>query len=284
MTAGTTRSQAPYTFGYQTDYTIEAKILGSYITKNFKGQKVAYIYQNDDVGQGALQGLAQEIPKGAVVAKQPYSVNDLISAAGLSNQVAAAKAAGAQVVVLFTVNFGTASVLKSAAQIGYHPQFVVSSIGSDPPIVDGLLGSANASLENGVITDGYLPSEDNFANPWIALFKQIHDQYDASEPFDGNTVYGMSAGYLFVQALHGAGKNLTRQSLIKALNSKGSSYKGPGLVPLAFSSTNHGGYTGAQIAMVNNGQVTLSGPVYTTQDTGPISTYSATQPAPPSSF
>jgi len=141
-----------------------------------------------------------------------------------------------------------------------------------------------ASLENGVITDGYLPSEDNLTNPWIALFKQIHDQYDASEPFDGNTVYGMSAGYLFVQALQGAGKNLTRQSLIKALNSKGSSYKGPGLVPLAFSSSNHGGYTGAQIATVNNGQVTLTGPVYTTQDSGPISTYSASQPAPPSHF
>ena len=275
---------APYTFGYQTDYTIEAKILGMYITKNFKGQKVAYIYQNDDVGQGALKGLAQVIPKASVVAKQPYSVNDLTSAAGLSNQVAAAKAAGAQVVVLFTVNFGTASVLKSAAQIGYHPQFVVSSIGSDPPIVDGLLGSANASLENGVITDGYLPSEDNLTNPWIALFKQIHDQYDASEPFDGNTVYGMSAGYLFVQALEGAGKNLTRQSLIKVLNSKGASYKGPGLVPLAFSPSNHGGYTGAQIATVNNGQVTLTGPVYTTQDSGPISTYSATQPKPPSNF
>ena len=64
----------PYTFGYQTDYTIEAKILGKYVTDQFKGQKVAYIYQNDDVGQGALQGLRQEIPSSAVVAKQQYSV------------------------------------------------------------------------------------------------------------------------------------------------------------------------------------------------------------------
>ena len=275
---------APYTFGYQTDYTIEAKILGQYVTKNFKGQKVGYIYQNDDVGVGALKGLAQVIPKASVVAKQPYSLNDLTSAAGLSNQVAAMKAAGAQVVVLFTVNFGTASVLKSAAAIGYHPQYVVSQIGSDPPIVGGLLGTANASLENGVITDGYLPSEDDVANPWISLFKKIHDQYDASEPFDGNAVYGMSAGYLFVQALQGAGKNLTRQSLINVLNTKGSTYKGPGLVPLAFSSTNHGGYTGGQIAMVNNGQVTLSGPIYVSSDTGPITTYTATQPPPPSSL
>ncbi len=274
--------QYPYTFGYQTDYTIEAKILGKYVTDHFKGQKVAYIYQNDDVGQGALKGLPQTIPNSAVVSKQPYSVNDLLSASGLANQVNAVKAAGAQVVVLFTVNFGTASVLKSAAQIGYHPQFVVSNIGSDPPIVGGLLGSANASLENGVITDGYLPSENDTANSWISLFKKIHDQYDANQPFDGNTVYGMSAGYLFTQALKGAGKNLTRQSIVNALNSKGSSYKGPGLVPLGFSSSNHGGYQGAQIAMVNNGQVTLSGPVYQSTDTGPITTYTGGQPTAPS--
>jgi ABC-type branched-subunit amino acid transport system substrate-binding protein len=274
--------QYPYTFGYQTDYAIEAKILGKYVTDHFKGQKVGYIYQNDDVGQGALKGLPQTIPNSAVVSKQPYSVNDLLSASGLANQVNAVKAAGAQVVVLFTVNFGTASVLKAAAQIGYHPQFVVSSIGSDPPIVGGLLGSANASLENGVITDGYLPSENNMANSWISLFKTIHDQYDASQPFDGNTVYGMAAGYLFTQALKGAGKNLTRQGVINALNSKGASYKGPGLVPLGFSSSNHSGYLGAQIATVNNGQVTLSGPVYQSQDTGPITTYTGGQPPAPS--
>ena len=274
--------QYPYTFGYQTDYAIEAKILGKYVTDHFKGQKVGYIYQNDDVGQGALKGLPQTIPNSAVVSKQPYSVNDLLSASGLANQVNAVKAAGAQVVVLFTVNFGTASVLKAAAQIGYHPQFVVSSIGSDPPIVGGLLGSANASLENGVITDGYLPSENNMANSWISLFKTIHDQYDASQPFDGNTVYGMAAGYLFTQALKGAGKNLTRQGVINALNSKGASYKGPGIVPLGFSSSNHSGYLGAQIATVNNGQVTLSGPVYQSQDTGPITTYTGGQPPAPS--
>jgi hypothetical protein len=35
---------------------------------------------------------------------------------------------------------------------------------------------------------------------------------------------------------------------------------------------------------VNNGQVTVTGPIYTTHDTGSISTYSGTQPPPPSHF
>jgi ABC-type branched-subunit amino acid transport system substrate-binding protein len=273
--------KAPYTFGFQTDYTIEAKILGKYVTDHFKGQKVGIIYQNDDVGQGALKGLPQEVPKSALIARQPYSVNDLTSASGLANQVSAMKSAGAQVVVVFAVNFGSALILKEAAQIGYHPQFVTSSIGSDPPIIDGLLGTGNTALENGVITDSYLPSEFNLTNPWIALFKKIHDQYDSSEPFDGNTVYGMAAGYLFTQAVKGAGKNLTRQGVINALNSKGSTYKGPGLVPLGFSSTNHSGYLGAQVGIVNNGSVITSGPVFQSSDSGPVTTYTGGQPAPP---
>jgi len=132
-----------------------------------------------------------------------------------------------------------------------------------------------------VISDNYLPSEFDMSNPWIRLFKQIHDQYDASQPFDGNTVYGMSAGYLFVQALRGAGKNPTRQSIVNALNQNGAHYKGPSLVPLGYSTTYHGGYMGTQIGTVNNGSIMTSGPVYTTHDTGPITVYSKPQPAPP---
>jgi hypothetical protein len=133
------------------------------VTGHFAGQKVGVIYQNDDVGQGALKGIPQEIPKSAVVAKQPYSINDLLSASGLANQVSAMKSAGAQVVVVFAVNFGASLILKEAAQIGYKPQFVMSNIGADPPTVGGLLGPANTALQNGVITDGYLPSENNLA-------------------------------------------------------------------------------------------------------------------------
>ena len=49
------------------------------------------------------------------------------------------------------------------------------------------------------------------ANPWIQLFTKVNKEYNGDAPFDGNTVYGMSVGYLFVQALLAAGKDLTRE-------------------------------------------------------------------------
>jgi hypothetical protein len=59
---------------------------------------------------------------------------------------------------------------------------------------------------------------------------------------------------------------------------------GPGLVPLGFSSTSNGGYTGVQMGSISGGMLTLSGPRFTATDNGSINTFNGTQPAPPSNL
>ena len=58
---------------------------------------------------------------------------------------------------------------------------------------------------------------------------------------------------------------------------------GPGLVPFRYSTTDHGGYSGAEMGKVKNGKINLSGgPLTTTPAAGsPITPYTGTQPAPP---
>jgi len=284
-------SQDPETFGFQTDYTIEGKILASYEQAHYKGEKVGYLFQNDDFGQGGVKGFDQEIPGSDVVARQSYDATAAGLGNGLGNQVSAIKAAGAKVVMLDTIPAATALTLLAAAEIGYSPVWVLSSVGGDPPTMAGLLssiskGKAGASLENGVISASYLPSFSDTTNPWITLFKSIHDQYDAKEPWDGNAVYGMAVAYTFVQTMHAAGRNPTRADVVKALETNGGMFQGPGLVPFGFSSTHHLGYVGEQIGVVENGAFNMSGPVYRTTDSSgtPVTTYSGTQPAPPSTF
>ena len=284
-------SQDPETFGYQTDYTIEGKILGHYEQMHYSGDKVGYLYQNDDFGQGGVKGFDQEIPASDVSSRQTYDATPAGLANGLGNQVQAIKASGAKVVMLDTIPVATALTLLAAAEIGYSPVWILSSVGGDPPTMAGLLssiskGKAGGSLENGVITSSYLPTFSDTGNAWITLFKQIHDQYDSKNPFDGNAVYGMSVAYAFVQLMHAAGRNPTRADVVSALEKDGGSFQGPGLVPFGFSSSHHLGYTGEQIGVVDNGAVNLSGPVYVTGDSASakVTTYSGTQPAPPSSF
>jgi ABC-type branched-subunit amino acid transport system substrate-binding protein len=280
-------SSQPYTFGWLPNYTIEGKILGQYIKQHFAGQKVGVLYQDDDFGQGGLAGIQDEVPAADIVSKQPYQPGTTT----LAPQITAIKSSGAKVLVDFTVPIYTAIGQLTSFTLGYHPQLVISSVGIDPPTVGALLktiskGKASGTaLIDGAISDAYLPPFNDTSNPWIQLFLKVKAQYDPSAPWDGNVEYGMASAYTLVQALEAAGKNLTRQSVINAVNNAGHSWTGPGLVPYRYSSSVHGGFAGVQMAQVRAGKIVLLGTPLTTDPTasGPISPSPGTQSAPPAS-
>jgi ABC-type branched-subunit amino acid transport system substrate-binding protein len=276
----------PWTFGWQPSYTIEGKILGRYIKEHFAGKKVGVFYQDDDFGTGGLSGLKIELPPSQIVSAQPYQPGGT----NVAPQISAIKAAGAEVLVDFTVPIYTALGQLTSFTLGYKPQLVVSNVGIDPTTVGGLLktfskGKAGTELIEGAITDGYLPSPTETSNPWIQLFMKVHAQYDSSAPFDGNVEYGMANAYTLAQAIQIAGKNLTREDLINAVNEKGAQLTGPGIVPYRYSKTQHGGFAGVELGQVRNGKIVLFGGPLTTEPTSssPITPYTNKQPAPPSS-
>jgi ABC-type branched-subunit amino acid transport system substrate-binding protein len=281
-------STYPYTFGWQLDYVREGKILGAYIKQHFAGKKIGYFFQNDEFGQDGVKGLDMEIPHSQVVSRQSYVPTNV----NIGPAVAALKASGAQVVVSFSIPAFTALLKLAALKLGWNPTFVVSDVGSDPITLAGLLeafakkGGATVSgnaLTQGIITDGYLPTLGNLSNSWIALFKKVHDTYDAKAPFDGNVLYGEAVGYAFVQAMIKAGKNPTRAGVVKAV--AGGLPQGASVAPYDYSSTDHGGIMGAFIGMIKNGAIVQQGPVLTTDTTpaGAVTPYTGTQPAAPAS-
>jgi branched-chain amino acid transport system substrate-binding protein len=281
-------STLPETFGWQLDYVREGKILGSYIKQHFAGKKIGYFYQNDEFGQDGVKGLNDEIPAADVVSKQNYDPTNV----NVGPQVAALKAAGAQVVVSFTVPAFTALLRLNSLKLGFAPALVVSNVGSDPITLAGLLeafakqGGATVSgnaLTEGIITDGYAPTLGDPSNSWIALFKKIHDQYIPKLPFDGNVLYGEAVGYTFVQAMLKAGRNPTRADLVKAI--EGGLPQGPAVAPYTYSASNHSGMTGAFVGVIKNGATVQTGSVMVTDTTssGAVSTYTGTAPAAPAS-
>ena len=281
-------STYPETFGYQLDYIREGKILGQYVAKHFAGKKIAYFYQDDEFGMDGVKGLDDEIPHSMVVSRQTYVPTNV----NIGPQVAALRASGAQEVVAFSIPDFTALLKLYGLKVGYSPTIVVSNVGADPITLSGLLeafakqGGATVNgnqLTAGIITDGYLPALDATSNSWVALFKKVHDQYDAKAPFDGNALYGEAVAYTFVQAMLKAGRNPTRADLVSAINS--GLPQGPSVAPYAYAATNHDGATGAYIGVINNGVLVKEGPVLTTDTSasGPVTTVTATQPqAPPS--
>ena len=279
-------SKYPNTFGFQPDYTIEGKILGQYIKQNLSGKKVGYFYQNDEFGLDGVKGLDDQLGASSVpsAARQYYSPGPTTVAA----QISALQASGAQVVASFTIPAYTALALLTAAKLGYHPTWVVSNVGSDITTLTGLLktfskGAVGGQLLGGMVTDTYLPLVGDTSNPWITLFKRIHDTIRPDLPWDGNVLYGEVQAYTLVQALKAAGRNPTRASFVKSLESSKLT-GGPGLVPFGFASDNHLGYLGVQVATIGaDGTETTTGPVYTSSDSGPITQYSGSASTPPTS-
>src|SRR3954462_2225414 len=276
----------PYTFGWQTDYTVEGKILGDYIKKNFAGKKIAYFYQNDDFGQNGVKGLDMEIPGSQVVTKQAYQVGN-IDIKSQAQKIAAAKA---DLVVSFSVPAYTALLKLNLLKLGFNPKLAVSNVGSDPITLSGLLeafakqGGATVKgndLIQGIITDAYLSSPADPTNSWIKLFKQIHDKYIPKLPFDGNVLYGMAVAYTFAQALKAAGSNVTRDGIVKAI--EGGLPQGPGTVPFRFSDSSHAGFVGAQMGVIKGSAIELQGkPMSTDYGSGAVQESNATQPTAPS--
>jgi ABC-type branched-subunit amino acid transport system substrate-binding protein len=270
----------PFTFGWQTSYQIEGRILGDYIKKHFAGKKVGVFYQDDDFGQGGLNGLKEEISD-QIVAAKPYQPGNT----DVAPQITAIQKAHADVLVDFTIPAYTALGQLVSFKVGFKPQLFISNVGADPTTVGGLLksfskGKANTALIEGAYTDGYLPSVADTSNPWIALFKKVHDQYDAKAPFDGNVEYGMAAAYTFAAALKAAGDDPTRQDVVDALNG-GKIAPGPGTVPYRYAKDDHGGFAGVQIGRLTQGKIQLAGTPMTAEPTGgPISPYTKPQQGP----
>ncbi|MBO3740387.1 ABC transporter substrate-binding protein [Actinoplanes flavus] len=265
----------PGTFGFNPDYTVEGKILGTYVKENLAGKKTCFLGQDDDFGRDSLAGIEKIL--GPVAAKESY----VTSNPNVGPQMGALKAAGCEVVVLATVPGFTALSIGTAAKIAFKPQFVVSNVGADPTTVGKTLGAA-APLMEGLVAANYLPLNNDDANPWIQLFKKVNAAHNGNAEFDNNVVYGMSVGYLFVQALQAAGKDLTRDKIIEAVQKNG--FQGPGSVPLRFSAQDHSGYGGEQLTKIQGGKAVYFGTPYTTDDKdAPVAPYTGQPVAPPQS-
>jgi hypothetical protein len=186
---------------------------------------------------------------------------------------------------MFTIPAYTALVELAGLKLDYHPQLVVSNVGSDPTTLKGLLkafskGKAPSALIDGIQSDAYLPPTTSASNDWVTLFTKVHDQYISKLPLDGNVEYGLAMAYTFVEALQRAGANPTRQGIVQTI--EGGKLTGPGLVPFRYSKDSHAGYTGVAISQIKNGEMALTGKPMTTDDGGgAITEYGSSPTAAP---
>ncbi len=201
----------PYLFSVYPLYEDEASVLTKYIVETLKFKKIGILYQNDTYGKNGFDGCKQRLAtyKMSLVAEIPVEPTEK----DLASQILRLKNSGAEAVLMY-VNPTTAVItLKTAANVGYKPQWVSSNTLSDYPLMYKISGG----LWEGVITGNFGEIPDS-KNPLMVKYKEAAKRMAPEERW--GTFY--SAGILFadpiVEALKKVGRNLSTEAVLKALN------------------------------------------------------------------
>lgn len=251
-------SKYPYTFGWQVDYEREGKILATYAKEKFPGKTFCTYGQGDDLGADGRKGVEAILGADALKENVTYTVTNT----NVAPVVGKLQAAKCDVIFSFSIPGFTALGMGTAAKLSYKAQWVVSNVGGDPSALQGYLKEAAKPLLEGMVSTEYFVSSDKKDNSFIKLFDEVNKKYNPGMPLDRTLVYGYSLAYTATQALAAAGEDLTRESLIEAMEKGG--FEGPGLTPFAYSDDDHSGFTGAVVTQIKDLKVSHVSPVYVT--------------------
>jgi len=279
------KTKYPTTFLVLPSYAMEAKTIAKLIadTPTLKPMPSFLIAQDDEFGKDGVKGFALA---GHKFADSPIlypagSLSAALAEGALAKIDAAVPAAAKPVMVLMGTTDSTALILKAAEKLSLTSRFtwIAGSVGGDANTLLAL-GVKPATID-GAYAASFFPDAKDTTDPYVAQFMKINEKYNKADSFDNVVLQGMNSAMLTVQALRAAGKNLTRAGLMKAIESKGSTFASAGLAPLNYSATSRVGYNGYWFGQLNakgelkpvGGKVTL----YTTDsatDTAPVlSTY-----------
>ena len=232
-TFGRDYTQYPWTIGYIPPYSEEGKVYGKYIVAHVKRAKIAVLYQNDDYGRDLLAGLRKGLgaKAGSIVAKVGYDP----TSTDVQPQIAQLKASKANVLCIFAFGKFSLQAYNGLNRVSWHPQVFVNDVSSASALMVAVpQKAANGSIS---IVFGKDPATPIYANDkGVKLFQSIWKKYGSDQKSidykDGYLVAGMATAYTMVDTLKKAGKNLTRQSVMRAathLNEKGNPFVVPGI-------------------------------------------------------
>ena len=195
------------------DYGDEGEFLVLQAAKLGGAKKVAIFYQNDDYGKGGLDGVKRGVGKAggsvALAAEVSYEVADR----ELSTHALKVKESGADAVIIYATATHGAGIIKEMAKVGYRPKIFASFPLGDRHVMFRLLGELWEGAYFNVT--GGVPGEPD-ADRVIDLLLKQDPKLKGRESF---ALAGAVAMMATVEGLKRAGKNLSRDGFIEAMES-----------------------------------------------------------------
>src|SRR5687767_1295530 len=205
----------PWTMGFQPNYQTEGRVYAAHILKNFPDAKVGILYQNDDYGKDYLKGMEDGLGAAAsklIVLKQSYEVTDPT----IDSQIINLKNSGANVFFNVTIPKFAVQAIKKAHDIGWKPAHFLNNVSSSLATV---LKPAGVDASRGLITALYMKEitdpqwqKDKGYQDWVAWMKKYYPEGALDDQFNA---YGYSVAQTLVHVLKQAGKDVSRENIMK---------------------------------------------------------------------
>lgn len=226
-------------FNIRASYFAETeKIVQQITTLSLK--RIAVFYQNDAYGKAGLEGVTRALKKRGIEVAGLGTVER--NSVDVSDAVAKIRASKPQTVIMVSAYNSSAAFIKAMIAAGSPPSFWnISFVGSQQ------LVSALGKDASGVQISQVMPA------PWDethAIVKEYRKYYlqDGKRQWDYVSMEGFIAAKVFVEGLRRAGSNLSRDSLIRALETI-SHYDAGGYF-ITFNPGSHNGSEFVDLTMV----------------------------------
>jgi ABC-type branched-subunit amino acid transport system substrate-binding protein len=206
-------AQFPWTMPFYPAYRTEARIYARYILQHRPNARIAAIYQNDDFGKDYLRALESGLGGKAsmLVARQAFELTDPT----LDSQVIAARASGADVLMVFSTAKFAAQAIRKAGDMGWRPAFFLASAAAQ---TEATLKPAGLDRSVGVMSIAWLKDVSDAAWKEGADYRDWQDfmrrYYPLGNPADPNSVAGYVFGHAMVHVLAACGKAVTRDCVM----------------------------------------------------------------------
>lgn len=208
----------PWTVALAFAYELEGEAYGQYVKKVKPGAKVGILTQNDDVGRSMLKGFIRGLGDGATIVKQlTYELTDPT----IDSQVIQIRDSGADTFANFGVLKFASLSLRKVENLGWKPLQIVMNTSSSIPGILEKAGSLDAF--KGLITSAWFkaPSDQKWASDpgnleYLAFMKRNFPDLQSDDPI---AVHGYLVAEMTVKLLQKAGNDLTRENLLKTVNS-----------------------------------------------------------------
>jgi branched-chain amino acid transport system substrate-binding protein len=192
------------------DYGDEGEFLVQQAVKLEGAKKIAVFFQNDDYGKGGAEGVKRGVKGGVTLAGEiSYEVTDR----EMGTHALKVKESGADTLILYCTATHGANLIKEMAKVGYRPKIFASFPLGDRHVMFRLLGDLWEGVYYNVT--GAVPGEPD-ADKAIEILLKHEPKLKGRESF---ALAGAVAMITAVEGLKRAGRNLTRENYVEAMES-----------------------------------------------------------------